>query len=151
MSLSLGRTEHDTAILTWTGVGTAGNGMVTVDIPDGVDTWIKLRATNNGQITHTHTHTPTHSHTHIPTAGLSSVAVAESAIRVDRSPPVVASFGSGDDIISNYQHSTDTLCVHATGISDPESGIIQILWQAGITAHKEPLSVPICIVGAHML
>ena len=54
VSLSLGRTEHDTAILAWTGVGTAGNGMVTVDIPDGVDTWIKLRATNNGQITHTH-------------------------------------------------------------------------------------------------
>ena len=97
---------------------------------------------------HTHTLiTPTHKHTHIPTAGLSSVAVAESAIHVDRSPPVVASFGSGDDIISNYQQSTDTLCVHATGISDPESGIIQILWQAGIT---EPLSMPLCIVGAYV-
>ena len=54
MSLSLGRTEHDTAILGWTGVGTSGNGMVTVDIPDGVDTWVKLRATNNGEMTTSH-------------------------------------------------------------------------------------------------
>ena len=52
MSLSLGRTEHDTELLAWTGVGTAGNGIVTVVIPDGVDTWVKLRATNNGSYTH---------------------------------------------------------------------------------------------------
>ena len=49
MSLSLGRTELDTAILGWTGVNPEGNGSVTVDIPDGVDTWVKLRAINNGE------------------------------------------------------------------------------------------------------
>ena len=50
VSLSLGRTEHDIAILGWTGVGTSGNGTVMVDIPNGVDTWVKLRATNNGEM-----------------------------------------------------------------------------------------------------
>ena len=49
VSLSLGRTELDTAILGWIVVSTGGNGSVMVDIPDGVDTWVKLRATNNGE------------------------------------------------------------------------------------------------------
>lgn len=52
VSLSLGQTRHDTLLLDWTGIGTTGNGMVTVNIPDGVDAWVKLRATNNGKIPH---------------------------------------------------------------------------------------------------
>ena len=63
------------------------------------------------------------------------MAVSETAILVDRSPPVVGSYGDGDNIDSgdiDYQSSTDELCVHATGVADPESGISQILWEAGV-------------------
>ena len=49
--MALGRSELDTALLYWTDVGMAGHQvvMVTVDIPDGVPTWVKVRATNNGE------------------------------------------------------------------------------------------------------
>ena len=42
--------------------------------------------------------------------------------------------GDGDDITDgdiDYQHNEGTLCVHASGIADPESGIRQIVWEAG--------------------
>ena len=73
-------------------------------------------------------------HTHTCTAGLSSIAVAETAIRVDRSPPLVATYGDGDDVVTgdvDFQRSTASLCVHAAGVTDPESGIAEILWEAG--------------------
>ena len=73
-------------------------------------------------------YTPTH------TAGLSSIAVAETAIRVDRSPPIVGTYGDGDDVVTgdvDYQRSPNTLCVHAAGVTDPETGISVILWEAG--------------------
>ena len=76
------------------------------------------------------------------TAGLSSIAVAEMAIRVDRSPPLVSVSGDGDNVMSgdiDYQSSSGTLCVHGTGISDPESGISAILWAAG--THESLMTV----------
>ena len=63
------------------------------------------------------------------------MAVSETAILVDRSPPVVGSYGDGGNIDSgdvDFQSSTDELCVHTTGVADPESGISQILWEAGV-------------------
>ena len=82
-------------------------------------------------LTHSLTRSPTHS---LIAAGLSAVAVAETAIRVDRSPPSLQSYGDGEDIADgdiDYQHRTNRLCVHGTGIIDLESGITEILWQAG--------------------
>ena len=73
--------------------------------------------------------------THTCTAGLSSIAVAETAIRVDRSPPLMATYGDGDDVVTgdvDFQRSTAMLCVHAAGVTDLESGIAEILWEAGI-------------------
>lgn len=49
--VGLGRSERDTALLLWTDVATASGYTevnVSVDIPDGVQTWVKVRATNNG-------------------------------------------------------------------------------------------------------
>ena len=63
------------------------------------------------------------------------MAVSETAILVDRSPPVVGSYGDGGNIDSgdvDFQSGTDELCVHTTGVADPESGISQILWEAGV-------------------
>ena len=53
---------------------------------------------------------------------------------MDRTPPEVGSHGDGDDIAAgdiDYQSSTDELCIHATGVVDFQSGISQILWEAG--------------------
>lgn len=49
VSLALGRTQYDTAILTWLSIDSDGTAAVNVYIPDGVETWIKLRARNNGE------------------------------------------------------------------------------------------------------
>ena len=51
VSLALGRTQFDTSLLPWIPIDTNGTAAVTVHIPDGVETWIKLRARNNGQYT----------------------------------------------------------------------------------------------------
>lgn len=48
MSLALGRTPRDTLILPWREVDMGGYVEVDVVIPDGVPTWVKLRARNNG-------------------------------------------------------------------------------------------------------
>ena len=49
VSLALGRTQYDTGILTWLPIDSNGTAAVSVYIPDGVETWIKLRARNNGE------------------------------------------------------------------------------------------------------
>lgn len=52
MSVALGRSELDTSIMEWAElVGGAGNEEVAVqvEVPSGVDTWVKVRATNNGE------------------------------------------------------------------------------------------------------
>ena len=86
------------------------------------------------------------------TAGLSSIAVAEMPVRIDRSPPLYDVIGDGDDVIRgdvDYQRHTDTLCVHGTGVVDLESGIIQIIWDAGVHVctcirHHALISHPLC-------
>lgn len=49
VSLALGRTQYDTSLLSWIPIDSNGTAAVMVYIPDGVETWIKLRARNNGQ------------------------------------------------------------------------------------------------------
>lgn len=49
VSLALGRTQYDTSLLPWISIESNGTASVTVYIPDGMETWIKLRAMNNGQ------------------------------------------------------------------------------------------------------
>ena len=48
VSLALGRTQFDTSLLPWIPINSNGSAAVMVYIPDGVETWIKLRARNNG-------------------------------------------------------------------------------------------------------
>ena len=54
MSVALGRSELDTSIMEWVELG-GGAGYedsevgVQVEIPSGVATWVKVRATNNGE------------------------------------------------------------------------------------------------------
>ena len=48
VSLALGHTPRDTLILPWREVDMGGYVEVDVVIPDGVPTWVKLRARNNG-------------------------------------------------------------------------------------------------------
>ena len=71
-------------------------------------------------------------------AGLSAVAVAETSIRVDRSPPTIESYGDGvNDGDIDFQHRDDRLCIHGVGITDFESGITEIIWKAGISTHTQ--------------
>ena len=49
VSLAIGRTPRDTSLLGWTNLQLGGSGLVTVVIPDGVPSWVKLRAINNGK------------------------------------------------------------------------------------------------------
>ena len=53
VSLALGRSQYDTSLLPWTPIDSNGSATVAVYIPDGIETWIKLRARNNGQSKHT--------------------------------------------------------------------------------------------------
>ena len=48
VSLALGHTQYDTGLLSWIPIESNGTAAVMVYIPDGVETWIKLRARNNG-------------------------------------------------------------------------------------------------------
>ena len=60
VSLALGRSQRDTALLPWTDISppggapsASGGGVrLTVIIPDGIPAWVKLRVTNNGEERH---------------------------------------------------------------------------------------------------
>ena len=48
ISLALGRSQLDASLLSWTAIDNRGSGTIVAEIPDGIPTWVKLRATNNG-------------------------------------------------------------------------------------------------------
>ena len=53
VSIALGRTREDTSVMGWREVSTNGEGReasLMVHIDDGVPTWVKVRATNQGKI-----------------------------------------------------------------------------------------------------
>ena len=64
-------------------------------------------------------------------AGLRSVAVAENTVTVDRTPPLVGAVNDGSVISldASFQSSLNELCVNWEGISDPESGVVEIEWR----------------------
>ncbi len=64
------------------------------------------------------------------TAGLTSIAVAEYSVTVDRSPPFTGAVYDGAvvSLDASFQSSLDTLCVNWEGVVDLESGVAEIEW-----------------------
>ena len=75
---------------------------------------------------------------------LEVVMVADTPIRVDRTPPISGSVRDGSTATadSEYQHNISTLCVSWGGFSDPDTGISLYQWKIG-TSPGENNTLPL--------
>ena len=48
VAIAMGYTLHDVNLLQWTSVSTSGTAVVDVFLPNRINTYVKVRATNNG-------------------------------------------------------------------------------------------------------
>ncbi|XP_070573744.1 uncharacterized protein [Ptychodera flava] len=113
ISFGLGKSPRDVYLLDWKRESNITHIAYPFCVPDGVPTWVKIRAMNHVQLT--------------------TVGHAASPIIVDTSPPIPGEVFDGTvlghDI--DYQSSSDVLCVSWRGFYDEESGIEKYSWYAG--------------------
>ena len=48
VAIALGYTQHDVNLFQWTSVNTSGTAVVGVYLPNRINAYVKVRATNNG-------------------------------------------------------------------------------------------------------
>ncbi|XP_070573748.1 uncharacterized protein [Ptychodera flava] len=115
ISFGLGKSPRDVYLLDWKRESNITHIAYPFCVPDGVPTWVKIRAMNHVELT--------------------TVGHAESPIIVDTSPPIPGEVFDGTvlDHDIDYQSSSDELCVSWKGFYDEESGIEKYVWYAGVT------------------
>lgn len=49
VAIALGYTQHDVGLFQWTSVNTSGTAVLDAYLPNRINAYVKVRATNNGQ------------------------------------------------------------------------------------------------------
>ncbi|XP_070573951.1 uncharacterized protein [Ptychodera flava] len=113
IDFGLGRSSRDVYIMDWLRESNITHIAVYFCVPDGIPTWIKIRAINN--------------------VDLRTVGFAPSPLIVDTSPPIPGEVfdGTVHDHDIDYQSNRDRICASWHNFYDEESGIRQYVWFVG--------------------
>ncbi|XP_062596534.1 uncharacterized protein LOC134257978, partial [Saccostrea cucullata] len=103
--LCLGRTRRDCDEMMWTTIDFNPNITMLKKLTEGVPVWIKIKAVNK--------------------VDLSTIAVSDSPIIVDQSPPIAGKVNDGEVYKKDLQYTMypNKICSNWEGFYDPQSGI----------------------------
>lgn len=128
VSIALGYTRHDVSLSQWTSVSTSGTAVLDIYLPNRINAYIKVRATNNGQFIIPFFRCVNYDAI-LYVVGLTTIATWPSDIIVDREPPAVGVVRDGDQVTmdTDYQSDTTKLCITFGGFH----GAVSYSWAIG--------------------